>query len=189
MKKFKTVAVTLLVVAAATNLFCLSANSNNQKCRNLLSRMLSFNIPAYAEGPGAGIFGTTGPYERINEGLQACSQLHSGIEPISASFSMKSTKYVNLMNCFNLPMIERLVYGHQYWVGTGKHHAANKGVRIDTYNNYTQTMTGQYFIDVRSVNLYKIGCDKQGIVPCKRIDNPCQNLVDQIVNEFSYCFD
>lgn len=185
MKKFKTIAITLLALTAATNLFCLSINSNNQKCRNLLSRMLSFNIPAYAEGPGAGIFGPTTPYEILKDGVQHCKiVLKLDDDPIEYPFSLNSVKTNNLTRSFGIDL-QFLPFNTIHWTRTIHCNNANKGVRIDSFDSQSNKYSGVCLIDVKSVGLYKIGCRNDGGQSCEYINNPCQKMVNLIESEFS----
>lgn len=183
MKKKYVIAIVAMASVLSANLFLISAQEGNVRCKELLVKSLSLNKIAYASDPGEGIFGPRGPQDGDS---QDCSKRQDGgITTISFSQSTKTTKGRNLLSDFNIN-------------GSGSVTLKRVPISLNsngfffltsvTLDEETSQVSGSYNVDLSDLVLKKTECTGKNFSKCDENLNPCQTLMDKSVNEFKSHF-
>lgn len=183
MKKKYVIAIVAMACVLSANLFFISAQEGNVRCKELLVKSLSLNKIAYASDPGEGFWGPRGPQDSDS---QDCSKRQDGgITTISFSQSTKTTKGRNLLSDFNITgsaslTVKRVPISLN---SNGFFYLTSVGL-----NEETSQVSGSYNVDLSNLVLKKTVCTNKNATKCVEDLNPCQTLMDKSVNEFKNNF-
>ena len=183
MKKKYVIAIVAMACVLSVNLFLISAQEGNVRCKELLVKSLSLNKIAYASDPGEGIWGPRGPQDGDS---QECSQRQDGgITTISFSKSTKTTKGRNLLTDFNVTANGSLTLKRVPITLNSNGFFFLTSVAL---NEETSQVSGNYNVDLSGLILKKTICSGGGLTKCEEDPNPCQTLMNKSVNEFKNRF-
>ena len=183
MKKKYVIAIVAMACVLSANLFLISAQEGNVRCKELLVKSLSLNKIAYASDPGEGIFGPRGPQDGDS---QDCSKRQDGgITTISFSQSTTTIKGRNLLSEFDVKG------GASLTIKKVPISLNSNGFFFLTsvvVNEETNQVSGSYNVDLSNLTLKKTVCTYKNYTKCEENPNPCQTLMDKSVNEFKSHF-
>lgn len=183
MKKKYVIAIVAMACVLSANLFFISAQEGNVRCKELLVKSLSLNKIAYASDPGEGFWGPRGPQDGDS---QDCSKRQDGgITTISFSQSTKTTKGRNLLSDFNITgsaslTVKRVPISLN---SNGFFYLTSVGL-----NEETSQVSGSYNVDLSALILKTTICTGRGLTKCEEDPNPCQTMMNKSVNEFKNKF-
>lgn len=182
-----TVSMTLLI---ASNLFVISANEGNVKCKELITNTFAFNKIAYATEPGDGgsdLKGETIVYEDSKD----CSKFNGGqpLPPINYTVTINSSEGNSLKNEFGFGTGANADFKWKKVDISGYAETSfNRGATKEADNTTTGTFSGLYNIDISMVTAYPIVCDNHDNKSCTPENNPCQKVYRDEIKKFKMQF-